>query len=179
MICYPSNKVCFPMAKIKKYLLLPGSKHYREFQDVGYHPSDDFKLFKDIESQFDKKRAEGYRYDVNSISYSIIMQLGLNTKAPFLTAWTEDALAPLPRFVTAHRVKKECSAMFEEFDHVKINSANVTGIIVDKAVIEGITRYIVESDSFNENAPHGGEWPLYHCDESDLSPLDEKVAIPS
>ena len=63
--------------------------------------------------------------------------------------------------------------VFEEYERVKINQSGVTGIIVDKAVIDGVAKYIVESDTFNENAPHGGEWPLYHCNEDDLSPIKE------
>ncbi len=108
MICYPSDKVYFPVSKIQNYLLMPGSKHYSEFHAVGFNPLNGFELFKQIESQFDKKKAEGYRYDTDAISYSIIMILGLKTnRAPFLTAWQEDRLSPLPRFITAHRVAKE------------------------------------------------------------------------
>ena len=108
MICYPSDRVYFPVRKIQRYLLLPGTKHYSEFHDVGFCPSNDIELFKQIESQFDKKKAEGFRYDADSISYSIIMMLGMSdNKAPFLTAWQEDRISPLPRFVTAYRVSKE------------------------------------------------------------------------
>lgn len=68
--------------------------------------------------------------------------------------------------------------MFEEFDHVRINNSNVTGIIVDKVVVSGVTKYIIEGDALNEHAPYGGEWPLYHCNEEDLSPIINKdVAI--
>ena len=63
--------------------------------------------------------------------------------------------------------------MFEEYERVRIKPTGVTGIIVDKVVIDGVAKYIVESDDLNENAPHGGEWPLYHCNEQDLSPITE------
>ncbi len=106
MIVYPSTKVYFPVNKIKKCLLLPGTKHSQEFFSVGYKPEDDLRLFRDIETQFNRKLAEGFRYDTNSVSYSIVMQLGVTVKKPFLTAWTEDGAAEFPRFVTAHRVTR-------------------------------------------------------------------------
>lgn len=107
MIYYPSLLVCIPIDKIKNYLLKPGTKHFLEFKNAGYMPSDDVKLFHDIEAQFNKGKAEGFRYDAERVSYSIIMELGTVTKYPFLTAWAEDAATPLPRFITAYRVKRK------------------------------------------------------------------------
>ncbi len=65
--------------------------------------------------------------------------------------------------------------MFEEFEHVRLKSG-VSGTIVDKVVVDGVVRYIVEGDEFNSDAPHGGEWPLYHCTEEDLC-MDAPIAI--
>ena len=58
------------------------------------------------------------------------------------------------------------------FDHVKIKSSGITGIIVD-ALGE---RFTVESDT--ERAPgdtsgYPGRWPLYTCLASELELLKE------
>lgn len=58
------------------------------------------------------------------------------------------------------------------FDHVKIKSSGITGIIVD---VLG-ERFTVESDT--ERAPgdtsgYPGRWPLYTCSASELELLKE------
>lgn len=58
------------------------------------------------------------------------------------------------------------------FDHVKIKSSGITGIIVD--VLDD--RVTVESDT--ERAPgdtsgYPGRWPLYTCSASELELLKE------
>ena len=60
----------------------------------------------------------------------------------------------------------------ELFDHVKIKSSGITGIIVD-AFGE---RFTVESDT--ERTPgdtigYPGRWPLYTCSASELELLKE------
>lgn len=58
--------------------------------------------------------------------------------------------------------------MIQEFDHVRIKSSGVTGIVVDISKTTG--RIIVESDE--KGVPGGwGEndsWKLFDCVESDL-----------
>lgn len=57
--------------------------------------------------------------------------------------------------------------MMELFDHVKIKSSGITGIIVD--ALNG--RFVVEAD--NERKPgdtggYPGMWPLYTCSASEI-----------
>ena len=58
--------------------------------------------------------------------------------------------------------------MFKEYERVMIIRSGMTGIIVDKAIVNGVAKYVVEADVFNGDAPHGVEWPLVHCTEKDL-----------
>ena len=59
--------------------------------------------------------------------------------------------------------------MFELFDTVKIKSSGIVGTIIDKTVIDGKARYIVESDTKGQvEGVYGGEWPEYDCADSDL-----------
>lgn len=58
----------------------------------------------------------------------------------------------------------------ELFDHVKIKSSGVTGIIVD---ITG-SRFTVESDQerkAGDDSGYPGRWPLYTCSEDELEPI--------
>lgn len=56
------------------------------------------------------------------------------------------------------------------FDHVKIKSSGVTGIIVD---ISG-GRFTVESDrerKDGDDSGYPGRWPLYTCSADELEPI--------
>ena len=59
----------------------------------------------------------------------------------------------------------------ELFDHVKIKSSGITGIIVD--TLNG--RFTVEADEERKPGDTGGypgRWPLYICSASELEPLN-------
>lgn len=62
--------------------------------------------------------------------------------------------------------------MIKEFDHVRIKSSGITGVVVDISQITG--NIIVESDE--KGVPGGwGEsdsWKLFDCVESDLEEAD-------
>lgn len=58
----------------------------------------------------------------------------------------------------------------ELFDHVRIKSSGVTGIIVD---ITG-SRFTVESDQERkdgDDSGYPGRWPLYTCSADELEPI--------
>lgn len=65
--------------------------------------------------------------------------------------------------------------MFEEFEQVKILSTGEIGTIVDKVIIDGQARYVVESDTYDNPSgkPYGGTWPLYDCVDADLARVQE------
>lgn len=99
-----SEKYIMPEDKISKFLLKPGAKHSNGFFDVGYTEKDAIRLNKDIEDQFDMKKA----YDIRDVGdgsrrFSIDVTLGINKKKNFRTVWQEDEGADKPRFITAHR----------------------------------------------------------------------------
>lgn len=59
----------------------------------------------------------------------------------------------------------------ELFDHVKIKSSGITGIIVD--VLND--RFTVEADEERkpgDTSGYPGRWSLYTCSASDLEPLN-------
>ena len=89
--------------KINKFLLKPGAKHSKEFFDVGYSTDDYIKLYEDIASQFDMKKA---KYDEKSKfgrGFSMDMQLGITKKRTFKTVWQIDKEGDKPRLITAYR----------------------------------------------------------------------------
>lgn len=56
------------------------------------------------------------------------------------------------------------------FDHVKIKSSGITGIIVD--IFNG--RFTVEADkerSSDDNSGYPGRWALYTCSASEIEPM--------
>ena len=63
--------------------------------------------------------------------------------------------------------------MINEFDHVRIKSSGITGIVVDISTINGKTNYIIESDE--KGVPGGwGEadsWKLFDCTADELEKL--------
>ena len=61
--------------------------------------------------------------------------------------------------------------MMELYDHVKIKSSGVTGIIVD--ILNG--RYTVEADEerkASDDSGYPGRWPLYTCTSSEIEPIN-------
>ena len=59
----------------------------------------------------------------------------------------------------------------ELFDHVKIKSSGITGIIVD--ILND--RFTVEADEERkpgDTSGYPGRWPLYTCSASELEPLN-------
>ena len=59
--------------------------------------------------------------------------------------------------------------MFDEYEHVKIKSKGVTGIIVDKSRRNGTLWYVIEGDEPGERTDaYGDLWPLFDCTEDDL-----------
>ena len=54
--------------------------------------------------------------------------------------------------------------MFEEYEHVTIQSSGVVGVIVDKRIVDGQAVYIVEGCERDKT----GEYPLYDCLDADL-----------
>lgn len=106
---YPSDKIIVPYDKIRSFLLKPGSKHYSQFYNVGYRPDDDYRLFKDIEEQFDAARAvEPRTYPVTGeLGYTVYMYLGITNKQLFLTAWKIIPESDLPQLVSVFHVRKK------------------------------------------------------------------------
>ena len=61
--------------------------------------------------------------------------------------------------------------MMELYDHVRIKSSGVTGIIVD--VLND--RFTVEADEerkSGDNSGYPGRWPLYTCSASEIEPIN-------
>lgn len=60
--------------------------------------------------------------------------------------------------------------MMELYDHVKIKSSGITGIIVD--IFNG--RYTIEADEERKNGDdsgYPGRWPLYTCSATEIEPV--------
>lgn len=58
----------------------------------------------------------------------------------------------------------------ELFDHVKIKSNGITGIIVD-ILNDHVTVEADEERRPGDNSGYPGRWPLYVCSLSELEPL--------
>ena len=59
--------------------------------------------------------------------------------------------------------------MFKEYDHVRIKSNGITGIIVDISPYDG--EITVEDDVQGRGCPEG-EWAWIRCKEEDLEKID-------
>lgn len=93
-----------PRAKLEEYLLKPGTKHAREFFNVGYGVGDAVRLNQDIKRQFDERKAVNVvTCDDGAIEFCIHMSLGVTKKKLFKTVWRVDTLSSKPRFITAYR----------------------------------------------------------------------------
>ena len=104
---YPSAKIYVPYAKLRDYILKPNSKHSEEFFKVGYTDKDDYKLFQDIENNFDMEKAvRRVVFSEHVQEFVVYMMLGVTEKKVFRTVWRIDKLADMPRFITAFRDKE-------------------------------------------------------------------------
>ena len=104
---YPSAKISVPIAKIENYLLNPAKVHSSELFEVGYSLADGWKLFQDIEEQFDESKAMKNKILPNGFKeFVIYMRLGITTKRTFRTVWRLDDMDTRPRFITAYRNKE-------------------------------------------------------------------------
>lgn len=91
--------------KITKFLLKPGAKHYKEFERVGYSPTDKERLKQDILEGL--KHNEAKFFDTNeygNTAYQVNMLLGITQKRWFATAWQIDKGKNYPRLITAHMI---------------------------------------------------------------------------
>lgn len=66
--------------------------------------------------------------------------------------------------------------MIEEYDHVKIKSSAITGIVVDISTVKGQTIFVVESDDKGVPGGYGSDdsWKLFDCSESEIEKIDGK-----
>lgn len=64
--------------------------------------------------------------------------------------------------------------MINEFDHVKIKSTGIAGVVVDISIIAGKTIFVVESDEKGVPGGYGDDtsWKLFDCPENDLEKID-------
>lgn len=55
--------------------------------------------------------------------------------------------------------------MVNEYDHVRIKSTGITGIVVDISTVKGQKIFVVESDEKNVLGGYGSEnsWKLFDC----------------
>ena len=91
--------------KISKFLLLPGAKHYKEFERVGYTPNDKELLRKDILEGLKKNEAKFFDPNKHGdTAYQVNMLLGVTRKRWFITAWQIDRGTDFPRLITAHMI---------------------------------------------------------------------------
>ena len=90
--------------KIEKYMLKKGAKHSEDFFRVGYTEKDSVRLYKDIERQYDIKKAKGFRNGNNGeIRFAIYMKLGVNKKRTFCTSWYIGQDSGIPKLTSAYR----------------------------------------------------------------------------
>lgn len=92
-----------PDAKVKKYLLKEGTKHYEEFSNVGYTTFDGERLKSDIANNFSYSKAVDKKIVGGSERFLVYMELGVTKTKRFRTVWQKDAPDSTPRFLTAYR----------------------------------------------------------------------------
>lgn len=94
-------------AKLAKYLLYPGKKHYNEFVAVGYSENNPERLKQDLLHGILNHPARSFEpNNYGARSFSVDMMLGVTHKAKFRTGWQIDKGESAPRFITAYRVKE-------------------------------------------------------------------------
>lgn len=90
--------------KYTGYFLKPGAKHAEEFFNVGYTQGNPMQLRYDMARQFDMSKAVSFSTDEDGKErFRIYMDLGVETKKRFRTAWIKDSPEDKPRIVTAFR----------------------------------------------------------------------------
>lgn len=90
--------------KISKFLLKKDAKHYKDFADVGYDPSDPQRLHDDIVKNYsDDKIEDRTETKGGAVKYNVRMDLGVSKVRPFITGWRIDNPGAKPRFITAFR----------------------------------------------------------------------------
>lgn len=90
--------------KIDKFLLKPGSKHYPEFESVGYRSGESSLLAIQIDDGYDESKAVDRTKNADgSERFSIFMTLGFDGGKRFRTVWLKDTPDSKPRLITAHR----------------------------------------------------------------------------
>ena len=90
--------------KINKFLLKPGSKHSKEFFDVGYSENDYNRLFDDIAAEFNKSKIVDIKKNTDGTeNFSTFMELGVENKKRFRIVWRKDTPESKPRLITGHR----------------------------------------------------------------------------
>lgn len=94
--------------KIYKYLLKKGTNHYQEFKSVGFKEENSYKLLDQLQEGYKNgKKVYDRKNDYTFENFRIDMQLGINKKRNFRTAWSIDRKGDKPRFVTAYRYEKK------------------------------------------------------------------------
>ena len=101
---YHSNKgFVLETRKLDEFLLKEGTKHSKEFFDVGYRTEDPDSLFLDIEEGFDLSlRCGSQEIGKTKRLFSIPMKLGRKFKRVFTTAWEENTITGSIRFVSGY-----------------------------------------------------------------------------
>lgn len=90
--------------KINKFLLKPGSKHSKEFFDVGYSENDYSRLFDDIAAEFNKSDILDIKKNPDGTeNFSTFMELGVENKKRFRIVCRKDTPESKPRLITGHR----------------------------------------------------------------------------
>lgn len=93
--------------KITGFLLKKGAKHSEDFFDVGYSSDDPERLKRDIENGYNENEMSNLTESENGRErFRVYMDLGVNKKKRFRTAWMKDSEDGTPRFVTAFRDDK-------------------------------------------------------------------------
>lgn len=94
--------------KYTGYFLKPDARHSQDFFKVGYSPDDPLRLRYDMAKQFDMSKAVNVTYDSDGKKrFRIYMELGVEKKRRFRTAWILDGEDSKPRIVTAFREGKD------------------------------------------------------------------------
>lgn len=98
------DRECFiHEAKVKRYLLKEGTKHFAEFSNVGYTFSDGERLTADIADNFSYSKAVEKKTVDGSERFVVYMELGVTKTRRFRTVWQKDTPDGIPRFLTAYR----------------------------------------------------------------------------
>jgi len=90
--------------KYTGYFLKPGANHADDFFNVGYTQDNPLQLRYDMARQFDMENAVSFSTDNDGKErFRIYMELGVEEKKRFRTAWIKDSTDSKPRIVTAFR----------------------------------------------------------------------------